>query len=263
MKMKKLSLFLLLSLFAFYGCGDDDFTDTKDGIDNEGSQEGGDENEGKKEAVISFEDLLTEPESEFISTSKETAGYYYIDKFNDPQNYITFDHYFSDWGQGYSFGGFTYTNKTTHIQDCQPNCGNVKTGKVYIGVFSDEFTPASLKITNTLYSIKGLWITNSKNAYVGMTEGDSYAKAFKKGDWYKVTATGYNDEGDKIAETSINPADYKSDEDKPVNTWIWFDLTPLKDASTITLFPSSSDSGEFGMNTGKYFCIDDLTLIEK
>ncbi|MFT0495311.1 DUF4465 domain-containing protein [Bacteroides thetaiotaomicron] len=27
--------------------------------------------------------------------------------------------------------------------------------------------------------------------------------------------------------------------------------------------PSSSDSGEFGMNTGKYFCIDDLTLIEK
>ena len=31
----------------------------------------------------------------------------------------------------------------------------------------------------------------------------------------------------------------------------------------ITLIPSSSDSGEFGMNTGKYFCIDDLTLIEK
>ena len=67
----------------------------------------------------------------------------------------------------------------------------------------------------------------------------------------------------KIAETKIKLADYKTDTDKPVNTWIWFDLTPLKDASKITLIPSSSDSGEFGMNTGKYFCIDDLTLIEK
>ena len=67
----------------------------------------------------------------------------------------------------------------------------------------------------------------------------------------------------KIAETKIKLADYKTDTDKPVNTWIWFDLTHLKDASKITLIPSSSDSGEFGMNTGKYFCIDDLTLIEK
>ncbi|WP_334312610.1 DUF4465 domain-containing protein [Bacteroides thetaiotaomicron] len=178
-------------------------------------------------------------------------------------SYVTFDHYYSDWGQGYSFAGFTYTNKTSHFQNCQPNCGNIKTGEVYLGVYSDENTTASMTIIDSQYSIKGLWITTSKNAYIGMTEGDSYARPFKKGDWYEVTATGYDNKGKKIAETKIKLADYKTDTDKPVNTWIWFDLTPLKDASKITLIPSSSDSGEFGMNTGKYFCIDDLTLIEK
>lgn len=247
--MKKLSLFLLVSVFAFCGCSDDD-----------GNPKDGD----KKEVIISFENRLTEAESEFISTSTEKLEYYFKDTFNDPQNYVTFDHYYNDWGQGYSFAGFTYTNKTSHISDCQPNCGSVKTGNVYMGVYSDNFTPATLSIIKSQYTIKGVWITNSKNAYIGMTEGDGWATAFKKGSWYEVTATGYNDKGNKVAEATIKLADYKSDTDKPVNTWIWFDLTDLQAASKITFTANSSDSDdENGMRTGKYFCIDDLTLIEK
>ena len=46
-----------------------------------------------------------------------------------------------------------------------------------------------------------------------MTEGDSYARPFKKGDWYEVTATGYDNKGKKIAETKIKLADYKTDTD--------------------------------------------------
>lgn len=250
--MKKYSLFLLVSLFTFYGCSDDN-----DEI------KGGDDND-KKEVVVSFENRLTEAESEFVSTSTETAGFYFKDTFTDPEGYMTFDHYYNDWGQGYSFGGFTYTNKTNHIQNCQPNCGSAKSGKIYIGVYSNDFTPASITIADSQYAIKGLWITNSKNAYIGMTEGDGWATAFKKGSWYKVTATGYDSNGKPIAETSINLADYKSDADKPVNTWIWFDLTTLQAASKIIFIPSSSDSDEEnGMKTGQYFCIDDITLIEK
>lgn len=249
--MKKLSLFLLVSVFALCGCGDDN-DETKG-------------NGEKKEVVINFEDLITEsnPESEFISTSDKKIGYYFKDTFNDPKDYITFDHYYSYFGEDYSFAGFTYTNTTNHVFDCQPNCGNAKSGKVYLGVYGEEFTPATLSIINSQYTIKGLWITNSKNAYIGMTEGNSWAHAFKKDSWYKVTATGYNDKGDKIAEVTIKLADYKSDTDKPVNTWIWFDLTELQAASKITFTPDSSDFDDNGMLTGRYFCIDDITLIEK
>lgn len=254
--MKKLSLLLLVSLLAFYSCSSDN-----DEINGGDEKSGGDE---KKEVVISFEDQLTEPESEFISTSTKESGYYFTDTFSDPNGYVNFDHYYAYWGTGYTFAGFTYTNKTSDSMNSQPNCGSAKSGQTYLAVYSESFTPASLAIINPQYTIKGLWITNSKNAYIGMTEGDNWATAFKAGSWYEVTATGFNDNGDKIAEATIKLADYKNDTDKPVNTWIWFDLTALQGASKITFTPSSSDSDETnGMKTGKYFCIDDLTLIEK
>ena len=37
-----------------------------------------------------------------------------------------------------------------------------------------------------------------------MTEGDSYARPFKKGDWYEVTATGYDNKGKKLLKQKLN-----------------------------------------------------------
>ena len=55
-KMKKLSLFLLVSVFAFCGCSDDD---------------------EKMEVVISFENQLTEAESEFKTDLGEKGEVYF------------------------------------------------------------------------------------------------------------------------------------------------------------------------------------------
>ena len=79
--MKKLSLFLLVSVFAFCGCSDEN-DEVKGGDDNKGG-----ENE-KKEVVVSFENQLTESESEFTSTSTEVSGYYFKDTFTDPESYV-------------------------------------------------------------------------------------------------------------------------------------------------------------------------------
>lgn len=154
--------------------------------------------------VVSFENQLTESESEFTSTSTEVSGYYFKDTFTDPKSYVTFDHYYSDWGQGYSFAGFTYTNKTSHFQNCQPNCGNIKTGEVYLGVYSDENTTASMTIIDSQYSIKGLWITTSKNAYIGMTEGDSYARPFKKEIGMRLLRQDTTIKGKKLLKQKLN-----------------------------------------------------------
>lgn len=80
--MKKLSLFLLVSVFAFCGCSDEN-DEVKGGDDNKGG-----ENE-KKEVVVSFENQLTESESEFTSTSTEVSGYYFKDTFTDPESYAS------------------------------------------------------------------------------------------------------------------------------------------------------------------------------
>lgn len=97
--MKKLSLFLLVSVFAFCGCSDDN-DETK----------GGD----KKEVVISFENQLAETESEFTTdqgTKVNPSDPYSKYSITDPKGLVTFDHFYADWGSGYSFAGFTYMNK--------------------------------------------------------------------------------------------------------------------------------------------------------
>lgn len=246
--MKKLSLLALLSVFVFWGCSNDD-------------------DEVKNEVVVSFENMLTEENSEFISNASEPNDQgSQKDTFKDPQNLATFEHYYADWGTGYSFAGFTYMNKTDNqtYNSPAPICGKGKNGKVYVAAYSSSYTPAIFTINDPdKYSIKGTWITNSTWAYIGMTEGDGYATPFKKDSWYKVTATGYNQNKEEIGKVEILLAKYKSDNDLPIKDWVWFDLTPLKDAVKIEFMSDSSDSDEYGPKTAQYFCLDGITLIEK
>ena len=181
--MKKLSLLLLLSVFVFCSCGDDD-------------------DDVKNEVVVSFENLLTEENSQFIADGTPNNQAFQETDFKDPKNLINFNHYYADWGSGYSFAGFSYMNITDNqtANSPAPITGKAKIGSVYIGVDSSDGeygTPAILTILDTNYKLKGTWIANSTWAYMGMIQGDGYARAFKAGDWYKVTATGYDEAGNE------------------------------------------------------------------
>lgn len=89
--MKKLSLLLLLSVFVFCSCGDDD-------------------DDVKNEVVVSFENLLTEENSQFIADGTPNNQAFQETDFKDTKNLINFNHYYADWGSGYSFAGFSYMN---------------------------------------------------------------------------------------------------------------------------------------------------------
>lgn len=248
MNMNKLSLLLMLSVFVFCSCDNDD--------------------DVKNEVVISFENQLTDEESEFISDGTPNSSGFQETSFKDPKNLVRFSHYYADWGSGYSFAGCTYMNITDNQTSNSPApiCGKGKIGKVYLALDSSEGefgTPAIMEILNNQYKIKGTWITNSTWAYMGMTQGDGYARAFKAGDWYKVVATGYDEAGNVTGTTEIFLADYKTDSDKPLNDWIWFDLSALQNAVKVKFLPDSSDKNDYGLNTAAYFCLDGITLIEK
>ena len=63
--MKKLSLLLLLSVFVFCSCGDDD-------------------DDVKNEVVVSFENLLTEENSQFIADGTPNNQAFQETDFKDP-----------------------------------------------------------------------------------------------------------------------------------------------------------------------------------
>lgn len=245
--MKKLSLsfFLILYAFVFFACSDDNDDST---------------------IKLNFENRLTASNSEFISESTLLNGYYYSDSFQDEDSLVIFEHYYTGTSSNYYFSGFTYMNKTDNETSTSPApiTGSARSGKVYIAAYTSSYTPAEFTIKNpTLYSIQGIWVTNSTYAYNSMTVGDSYATKFSKGSWYKLTATGYDKSNAQVGTSEIYLANYSSDNDKPVNKWIWFDLSGLSEAVRFQFDLSSTDNGDYGMNTAAYFCMDDVTLTLK
>lgn len=244
--MKNLSLLLLaLTAFVFVGCSDDD----------------------KATLVTSFENKLTKTDSEFVSESKTAFNdFYFIDTFKDNSNQLTLKHYFGFFPD-YTFAGFTYTNYTnnTSSNSIAAITKKGKVGSTYLSACTNSFTPAEFAInTPEVYKIKGAWVTNSTYAYNAMTTDQiSDTTPFKKGDSFKLTATGYSNTDVETGSVEIYLANYTNDTDKPVNEWIWFDMTELGDAVKVKFSLSSTDNGQWGMNTPAYFCMDGITLEEK
>ena len=80
-------------------------------------------------------------------------------------------------------------------------------------------------------------------------QGDASANKFKKGNWYKAIAIGYDAKDNEVGKTEIMLADYKTDNDLPVKDWIWFDLTPLNNAVKVQFALDCNDKSGDYMNT--------------
>ena len=251
--MKKLFLlpFLVFSVLLYTGCSDDD----------------DDNNDGKEDVVISFEGKLTAANTEFTTTDGEKIDEYYTKtSFKDPNNLTEFSHYYASWGLG---GGFTYTNKTDITT---PGSGNISaiTGKSKNGttyLTAALANPAQITMLKpTLYSVKGMWVTNTTYVYLAVKDGnDGYENKtkFEDGDWFKLTIVGYDAVDKKIDSVDFYLADYRNGKSDVIKDWTWVDLTAIADAETIKFELTSTDNGEWGMNTPAYFCLDGITLEER
>ncbi len=116
--------------------------------------------------------------------------------------------------------------------------------------------------------IEGMHITNSTFAFLSMRDGDAFAKKFGGAtgddtDFFLLTIDGYL-AGETI-DTSIEfyLADYRFDDNSQdflIDEWTFIDLSAFGEVDSLGFQLTSSDNGEFGMNTPSYFCIDDVQL---
>ena len=107
--------------------------------------------------------------------------------------------------------------------------------------------------------VPGFYITNSSYAYSSLTGGDPYAKKFGEGDWYLLTITGYDADNEVTGTKEFYLADLR-DADKAyiINDWRYVDLSGLGKVSKLSFELSSTDNGDWGMNTPAYFCFDNF-----
>lgn len=228
-----------------------------------------DETDDPQQFTLSANSLLTEDvDSCFLSTDKTNlVGYYYRDDISLPP--FEFSHSFSDYGFGY---GFTYCNlkndSTPGYLNLSASTAKGKYGSSYFTVSSggaEYGIPTEISFTgNKSYNAKGIFVTNSTYAYIALKNRDDghgqspIVKQWTANDWFLLTIIGIGAANDTTGVVTFKLADGLN----IVKDWEYVDLTKLGRVSKITFSLSSTDNGQFGMNTPSYFAMDALTVTE-
>lgn len=176
----------------------------------------------------------------------------------------------------FSWSGFSYSNMKDSATAGWANQYSAITASGYNGsanyVVADEYGNAKVTLTGSATGklVNGFYVTNATYAYLSMRDGDLFSKKFggatgTDADWFKLTAKGWLNGTQKNTTVEFYLADFRSadsTEDYIVRDWRWVNLQPLGNVDSLQFFLSSSDTGQWGMNTPAYFCIDNFTTAD-
>jgi hypothetical protein len=224
----------------------------------------------------------TNPESfAFNTTGEWTETYNDVDYTHWDSQIFSFSHLIG--GEGTSYGGWAWNGftvsqnasdqQTDYFPDSQWGCmakggiSAVNSNEIYVDAerpyivanYSSWETENSLSITfndGNLYTLNGMYVTNSPYPYYTNIAGDDFANGLtNEGDYFKVIA--YGVKADNSVETAeFMLAEFKNGSLQQVTEWTWWDLSTLGTIKEVYFTMESSDTGQWGMNTPAYFCID-------
>lgn len=210
--------------------------------------------------VCTFESFFTEDNIHFESTEVK----------NFKSQDFTFSYEGTDWGGTmFSWTGFawsshrdTFTKSFENQYSAITKYGYDKSDVYCIAYPNSE----DFILLDDESEISGFYVTNTTYAYYSMLEGDDFSKKFggdsgADSDFFKLTIEGYNSSESKTGEVHFYLADYRfadSSKDYIVDEWEWVNLSSLGKVKKLKFLLSSSDNGDFGMNTPGYFAMDNL-----
>ena len=105
-------------------------------------------------------------------------------------------------------------------------------------------------------------IAMSPWAYYNVTEGDQFARKFEEGDYLALHIYGLDKDMKPTTSAPVTyyMVDFRNGV-KPISTtWNDVNLSPLGEVKYLMFFMESTDAGEFGANTAKYFTMDKLKV---
>jgi hypothetical protein len=177
-----------------------------------------------------------------------------------------------------SWSGFVYsavTDNTTAGYGNQYSAfpGTGASGSAQYGIW---YLDGTITFTNSKI-VDSIKVSNDTYTAISMRDGDPYAKQFGSiyaadgttvdgtngEDWFKLTITGWNENGDSISSVDFYLADYRFSDnsmDYIVDSWKNIDLSAFGWVKKLTFSMSSSDIGMFGMNTPGYFVVDNIVV---
>lgn len=215
--------------------------------------------------IIDF-DTLTLPQSQNFWNGSDISG-----GFTDGTAFFnnTYNTTYNFWsGFAYSAATDNTTSGIGNQYSAFPGIGAA--GSVQYGVwygdgvinFSNPQIVDSIKVSNGTYPA------------ISMRDGDSFGKQFGSPnaadgtpdgtngeDWFLLTIYGLDVNDDTVGTVEFYLADYRfsdNTQDYIVDTWKNVDLSSLGEVKKLAFGLTSSDVGQYGMNTPGYFVIDNI-----
>ena len=184
------------------------------------------------------------------------------------------NYYNADWHfwAGFSLSSVNNTNTPGYNNQYavwMPGTGVGGTG-TYAVVYDSPWDEQDVVTFPAPALVKGLYVNNTTYAALSMRDGDWFSKKFggetgDDPDWFKLTITGKDSNGQTLKSVEFYLADYRFTNnalDYIVSDWTWVDLSSLgPQVKTLHFTLSSSDTGEWGMNTPAYFALDNIQYI--
>ena len=218
--------------------------------------------------TLTLEDLGSQLAPESFDNGADGAGLFDagLASFNN-----VFDPTFGSWG-GWSLSNTTDSTTAGFTNQYSAVTGGGALGSATYAVasaFPGGTVPTiSIDEPQPGQSFESLMVTNSTYAALSMRDGDSFAKKFggpegDEADFFMLTIEGFDDSGASVGTVEFFLADFRFEDDSQdyiVEQWTTVDLSGLDGATELAFSLSSSDVGDFGMNTPAYFAVDQVVL---
>jgi hypothetical protein len=208
--------------------------------------------------------------ADFEDVPLPDAGYFDADLLGafKSRDIIFTSEWVSEYG-GYSNGGIYPSNLndsiTTGILNQyssypKPN-GNfaVVHYNDYVSSTIENYATFILPEPTMVESVK---VANSTYTYWAIKNGDDgfgSCRAYKDGDWFKVTFTGYNACGENLGSVDYYLADFRNGKSFIEKGWASVSLVSLgEEVLKVSISFSGTDIGDYGLNTPTYCVIDEI-----
>lgn len=226
--------------------------------------------------AVSAEDIVLDLSNPGAPIEYDENGLW-TDVFNNDANVYSQEFLFSHGTPYPEYSNGFFASKVTSISasassddqwGCMAKGGVAGEGTPFLGAFWDSYNETAESrscevYTSSPYYAVGFYVCNNPYAYYAIKEGNPYSTKFEQGSWFKLIVHGVDENAVETGTVEYYLADYRSENAEEWtlnNSWEWVDLSSLGEIASIYFTMESSDSGQWGMNTPAYFCLDKLTV---
>lgn len=180
----------------------------------------------------------------------------------EPWHFVNeFDAAYGSWN-GFAFSVLNDTKIATFDNQYSVYCTEQPSTFAVAYFESYMNTPAVFRVSDgQVRKLRSVDVCNSTYTALTMRDGSAWSKKFASGDWYKVIFTGYDVMGKVSGTVEFYAADFRDGKSYICSKWTTVDLSSLGAVYKVEISMDSSDTGEWGINTPCYICLDNLVYI--